>query len=144
MLEQENAAQAKHEQEQYAQAQYNQFAQSVVDQINGLTEISGYDLNMEHDDMQNLYDFITGQDAAGNNYFSKALSNPATLVKTAWFALNGEQMINDITRYFQKEITNVRKESYKKGLADAGKKDKSTVVYKKSTTSKNDSWDDFE
>ena len=54
--------------------------------------------------MQELYDFITGSDAAGNNYFAKALSDPKILVQTAWFALNGKQMISDITDYFQKEI----------------------------------------
>lgn len=37
--------------------------------------------------MQELYDFITGQDAAGNNYLAKALSDPHVLVKTAWLAL---------------------------------------------------------
>jgi len=71
--------------------------------------------------MQMLYDFITGTDAAGNNYFAKALSDPKTLVQAAWFTLNGQQMINDITEYFQKEITKVRKESYEKGKLDANK-----------------------
>lgn len=82
--------------------------------------------------MQNLYDFITGKDAAGNNYFAKALSDPATLVKTAWLALNGDQMVSDITNYFQKEISNVRKTSYKKGVEDTQNKMNKTnnVVYK--------------
>jgi hypothetical protein len=39
--------------------------------------------------MQELYEFITGYDAAGNNYFAKALTDPKTLVQTAWLALNG-------------------------------------------------------
>lgn len=82
--------------------------------------------------MQELYDFITGQDAAGNNYLAKALSDPQVLVKTAWLALNGDQMINDITSYFQKEIASVRKESYKKGVTDTQKKMEKTnnVVFK--------------
>lgn len=130
-IEEENLRQAQIEQEQQAQEQYNQFAQQVIDQINDLKEFSGYDLNLEQDDMQMLYDFITGVDGAGNNYFAKALSDPKTLVQTAWLALNGKQMIEDITNYFQKEITKVRKESYEKGVASAKEKITQTdVVFK--------------
>lgn len=131
MLEDENNKQAQLEQEQVAQEQFAKFSNSVVDEINDFNEFSGYDLNMEQEDMQELYDFVTGVDAAGNNHFAKALSDPKILVRTAWFALNGEQMINDITEYFQKEITNVRKESYKKGVEDTQKKiNQSNFVYK--------------
>ena len=134
--EQENQMQAQLEQEQIAQQQYDQFSDQIVDEINNLKEIQGFELNMENDDMQELYDFITGQDAAGNNYLAKALSDPHVLVKTAWLALNGDQMINDITSYFQKEIANVRKESYKKGVTDTQKKMEKTdkVVFKDTHT----------
>ena len=135
--EQENQMQAQLEQEQIAQQQYDQFSDQIVDEINNLTEIQGFELNMENDDMQELYDFITGYDAAGNNYLAKALSDPHVLVKTAWLALNGDQMINDITSYFQKEIANVRKESYKKGVTDTQKKmEKADKVVFKDTHTK--------
>ena len=136
-MEQENQIQAQLEQEQLAQQEYEQFSNQIVDEINNLKEIQGFDLNMEDDDMQELYDFIVGQDAAGNNYLAKALSDPSILVKTAWLALNGDQMVNDITSYFQKEIANVRKESYKKGVADTQKKiEKNDKVVFKNTASK--------
>ena len=135
--EQENQMQAQIEQEQIAQQQYDQFSDQIVDEINNLKEIQGFELNMENDDMQELYDFITGQDAAGNNYLAKALSDPHVLVKTAWLALNGDQMINDITSYFQKEIASVRKESYKKGVTDTQKKiEKADKVVFKDTHTK--------
>lgn len=143
-IEDENYQQEQAEQEQQALEQYNQFAQSVVDEINNFTEFSGYDLNLDQDEMQELYEFITGHDGAGNNYFAKALADPQILVQTAWFALNGKQMIDDITEYFQKEITHVRKESYNKGLADASK-DKSNIVYKQSNKTRQEfsDLDDF-
>ena len=135
--EQENQMQAQIEQEQIAQQQYDQFSDQIVDEINNLTEIQGFELNMENDDMQELYDFITGYDAAGNNYLAKALSDPHVLVKTAWLALNGDQMIDDITSYFQKEIASVRKESYKKGVTDTQKKmEKADKVVFKDTHTK--------
>lgn len=114
--------------QQEAQAQFNQFAEGVRDQISDFTEFAGCDLNMDNEDMQELYDFITGFDAAGNSYFGKALNDPSTLVRMAWFALNGEKMIQDINEYYKKEIASVRKESYNKGLQAS--KDKTTVVHK--------------
>ena len=43
-------------------------------------------------------------------------------------------MINDITRYFQNEITNVRKTSYEKGMKDAQNKMNNVVYNPKSRT----------
>ena len=144
--EQENLMQEQLEQEQYAQEQYEQFSNQIVDEINNLTEIQGFDLNMDSDDMQTLYDFITGQDAAGNNYLAKALSDPQILVKTAWLALNGDQMINDISNYFQKEIASVRKESYKKGVTDTQKKmnKSNNVVFKDKPGSRQETYSDLD
>lgn len=129
-IEDENLQYQQYQQQQAAAQQFSQFSDTIVDQINDLDEISGYNLNMEDMDKQNLYDFITGTDAAGNNYFAKAMADPKTLVQTAWFALNGQQMIDDISSYFKKEIASVRKESYEKGLADAKKQDGTQVVFK--------------
>lgn len=129
-IEEENIRQAQIEQEQQQSAMFDQFASSVENEINQFNEIQGYDLNMDQQDMQDLYDFITGTDAAGNNYLAKALSDPRILVETAWFTLYGRQMLDDVTNYFQKEITQVRKQSYEKGLKDAKLGNKSSVVYK--------------
>ena len=144
--EQENQMQAQLEQDQIIQQQYEQFSDQIVDEINNLTEIQGFDLNMEDEDMQMLYEFITGYDASGNNYLAKALSDPRILVKTAWLALNGDQMVDDITNYFQKEITSVRKESYKKGVEDTQKKinKSNNVVFKDKPNSRQEIFSDLD
>lgn len=144
--EKENLMQEQLEQEQHAQEEYEQFSNQIVDEINNLKEIQGFDLNMDSDDMQTLYDFITGQDAAGNNYLAKALSDPQTLVKTAWLALNGDQMINDISNYFQKEIASVRRESYNKGVTDTQKKmnKSNNVVFKDKPGSRQETYSDLD
>lgn len=122
---------AKHQQDQLDQERYNQFTQSIADQIDKFKDFSGYNIDMDDEEMQELYEFITGFDAAGNNYFNKALTDPKVVVQMAYFALNGQRLIDDITEYFQKEITNVGRENYAKGLADAQKKkDKTNVVFK--------------
>jgi hypothetical protein len=142
-LENDKVQEEQYQRQAEAQEQFNQFAGSVENSIRGFNEFAGLDINMEPDDMQELYEFITGFDAAGNSHFGKALNDPNTLVKMAWFALNGEQMINDITDYFKHEITNVRKESYNKGVQAArdGK-----VVFKPTKQSSKSSYDldDFE
>lgn len=127
-VEEENARQAQLEQEEYAKEQYNQFADQIIQQISNFDDFSGYDLNLDDEDRDTLYEFIVGVDGAGNNYFAKALSDPKILVQTAWLTLNGKQMMDDITNYFQNEIKQVRKESYEKGLADAKEKMKKTPV----------------
>lgn len=129
-IEDENIRQAQIEQEQQIQDRYNEFAQSIEGEINNLSDFGGYDLNLDQQDMQDLYEFLTGTDAAGNNHFAKALSDPRILVQAGLLTLYGKQMIDDITDYFQKEITQVRQKSYNKGLEDAKVKNKPSVVYK--------------
>lgn len=142
-IEDENAQQLKAEQEEQARQQFEQFEYSVIDQINNFTDFGGYDLNLENDDMQELYDFLVGQDAAGNNYFAKALTDPATLVRTAWLTLHADDMLQDVTEYFKDQIAQVRKESYKKGKEDALKQ-KNSVVFKDKDTDQIDIYNDLD
>ena len=114
--EEESLQYARLKQEQEAQDQFNQFAEKIEDSILNFKAFSGGQISMSNDDMQDLYTFITGVDNAGNSWFGKALQDPDTIVRMAWFELNGEKMLQDITDYYEKEIANVRKESYKKGI----------------------------
>jgi len=59
------------------------------------------DIDLTDDDKNALYTFITGTDSTGVNYFAKALSDPETVVKTAWFAMHGEDVINSIEDYYK-------------------------------------------
>ncbi len=145
--EEESLQYARLKQEQEAQDQFNQFAEKIEDSILNFNNFSGGQINMSNEDMQDLYNFITGYDNAGNSWFGKALQDPNTVVQMAWFVLNGEKMLQDINDYYEKEIANVRKESYNKGLAAAEKKDKPTVTYKPkgraNVTQTYDDLDDF-
>ena len=142
----DNQIQQEQLEEQYRQQEeFENLSNQVVDQINALEEIKGYDLNLEDSDKQELYEFILGQDAAGNNYFAKALADPKTLVRVAWLALNGEQMLEDVTTYFQNEIKSVREQSYKKGKEDALKTiDNPQSVYKPKSEKDQTYYDDLD
>lgn len=142
MIEDETKMQQQTEADAQAQEQFQQFSDQVVNEINNLTTYSGYDLNLQDDDMQEIYDFITSTDAAGNNYFVKALADPKILVKAAWLTLHGEDMLNDITDYYQKAITQAKQEGYEKGLKDKNKKP--DIVYKPRSTQKEEFYDDLD
>ena len=118
-IEDENRQYALYLDEQRKQEQYNQFANSIKDQIIDFNEFQGFELNMDQDDKEELYDFITGFDEAGNSILGKAINDPSILVKMAWFALHGEQMLDDISDYVKQQVTKVRKDSYNKGVEDA-------------------------
>lgn len=107
---------------------YNQFAESVENSIRNFTNISGMDLDMSEDEMEELYDFIVGFDKAGASTFGKVLNNPYYLVKMGWFALHGDQMLADLNDSFNVELQRQKEISYKKGLED-GKSSKGSSLY---------------
>lgn len=111
--------------DQERQEQFAAFSSSIVDNINAFTNIGELDVSMDDDDKNNLYDFITGVDAAGVNHFAKALNDPETIVKTAWFAMHGEDIINSISNYYKNQIQTVARANYEKGLMDAKSKNAS-------------------
>lgn len=113
--------------EQEQQEKFQQFSNSVMQSINSFTSLGDLDINIEDEDADTLYDFITGTDAAGINHFAKALNDPNLLVRAAWFALYGEDVINSISDYYKKEIASASKSSYEKGLKE-GKGGKSPDV----------------
>lgn len=109
MLREENMrSQELKMQQQQQQEQYDVFAQNVAREIQNLTDYYGYELNMNEEEMDQLYEFITGFDNAGVSIFGKALNDPATLVKMAWSVLYGEQAIQDINEYWTNELKNSR------------------------------------
>ena len=57
-------------------------------------------------------------DEAGNNYLYRALQDPETLVKAAWFILNGDEAFNSISDYFTNQIRLVSENQYRKGFEE--------------------------
>lgn len=101
-------------QQQY-QEQFNAFSNAVAEQIEGLTNIGELDINMDDNDMDELYTFITGQDQSGVNHLAKAINDPETLVKMAWFALRGEDVLNSISNYYKEEIKRAHRAGIEEG-----------------------------
>lgn len=134
-IEDQNRQYELYLEEQRQQEQYNQFANSIRDQIIDFNEFQGFELNMDQEDKEDLYEFIVGFDEAGNSILGKALNDPRILVRMAWFALHGEQMLDDVSEYVKQQVTEVRRNSYNKGVEDAragkvkdGNRKPSTVI----------------
>ena len=109
--------------EQQQQEAYNQFQDSVINSINQFNAIGNLDLNFDDSDKEELAQFMLSRDEAGNNYLWQALQDPDTLVKAAWFILNGDEALNSISDYFINQIKLVSENQYKKGFEEgkAGK-----------------------
>ena len=61
---------------------------------------------------------MLSRDEAGNNYLWQALQDPNTLVRAAWFILNGDEALNSISDYFVNQIKQVSENQYKKGFEE--------------------------
>ena len=108
------------------------FDENMDDIMNSINEI------LNNEDKEELAQFILGRDQAGINWFGKALEDPDTVVRMAWFALKGEDAFNDIENYISQQIKTAAQNAYNKGLEE-GKKNKVVInpSYNKTTTTKN-------
>ena len=112
------AQQQQAEIEQQQQEAYNQFQDSVINSINQFNSIGNLDLNFDNADKEELAQFMLSRDEAGNNYLWQALQDPDILVKAAWFILNGDEALNNISDYFINQIKLVSENQYKKGFEE--------------------------
>ena len=113
--------QLKQEQEAEQQNIFNEYSKAVVNSIDNFNSIGNLDLNFEDSDKEELAEFMLSQDETGSNYLYKALQDPNTLVRAAWFILNGEEAFNNISDYFTNQIKLVSENQYRKGLEDGRK-----------------------
>lgn len=120
-LEEEKLQREQYEQELQQRERFEAFSGQVQNSIRNFNSIGQLDISLSEDDIEEVAQFLLTADGAGINHFSKALNDPDTLVKMAWFALKGEDAFNDITNYFTNEIKKREQASYQKGLADAKK-----------------------
>ena len=100
------------------QEAYNQFQDIVIQSIDNFNSIGNLDLNFSDADKEELASFMLSRDEAGNNYLWQALQDPETLVKAAWFILNGDEAFNNISDYFVNQIKLVSQNQYKKGFEE--------------------------
>ena len=117
-LEQEDKAQQQLFEAQQRQQEFSEFQNSVYESIGTIQDIGGA-IELEDEDRNLIAEFILGRDNAGISYLGKALNDPDTLVKMSWFALKGEEALDDIQNYYSEQIKAARQAGYNEGLAAA-------------------------
>lgn len=120
--EEEMAKYEQYQSEQKAQEEYNKFAQSIYDSVGKFQPMNG-NIDMDSNDRSQLYEFLTGQDNAGNNWFRKALQDPEAVTKMAWYLLYGDQAFWDVQNYYGSQIMALKKDLPKQ-------KPISNIIYK--------------
>lgn len=125
-LQQDEEAEEYNQQVARNQAAYNDFASRIYDEIQGLNSFAGQSLELSNEDYEELAAFMLDLDDNGVSAFGKALNDPTLFTKAAFWLLNEDQIIQELTRQMQ--------DNYKRGY-EAAKKDlnKPAVVFKPST-----------
>lgn len=95
---------------------YNNFKDSIYNQINDFSEISldykdtqSDSLSIEDSEKDAIYKYILDRDADGATQFFKDINDPQKLVEMAWFSLFGKDAISDISNYWKTQLKNSRK-----------------------------------
>lgn len=98
------------------QRQILEFQTAIQDTVDKVDSIGEFDLDDE--DKEEIAEFILGVDKTGTRYFARALNDPELLTKMAWFALNGEDALEALSKYYKEQIDSYSKANYKKGFED--------------------------
>lgn len=126
--EQELAEQELAQKQAQDSEQLQQFQDAIVGSINNLDQDNDFAFNLSNADKQELYNFMFQQDATGLSYLNRAINDPNTLTKMSWYALHGDEAIENMRNYYEHQITETRRTSYAKGMED-GKSGKKTVIF---------------
>lgn len=124
-LQQDEEAQLANEQAAQQEAAYRQFATSITNEIRGLNSFAGQELELSEEDSEELAAFMLDLDEQGTSAFGRALQDPSLFTKAAFWLLNEEQIIEELTKQMQENY----KRGYEAAKADLGK-NKSAVVFK--------------
>ena len=119
--------QALEAEQQQKEAEFNEFQNSVINEVGQLQSVGSMNMDMTDEEKNQLATFILDKDQSGVNYLARALNDPKTLVKMAWFALHGDDAFTDLDDYVGSQIKEVSRAQYDKGYKD-GKANKSKAT----------------
>ena len=125
-LQEDEEAQLANEQAAQQEAAYRQFATSITNEIRGLNSFAGQELELSNEDSEELAAFMLELDEQGTSAFGRALQDPTLFTKAAFWLLNEEQIIEELTRQMQDNY----KRGYEQAKADLKTSNKPSVVFK--------------
>lgn len=107
---------------------FQNFQDTILDEIEDLTEIAGQPIALSTQEMDDLAQFMLDRDENGNTYFSNLLRNPQVYTQAAFWVLKGPEIMD--------EMSNEIQAAYQRGFNDAQSKSKPAVVFKPQSNSR--------
>ena len=138
-LQQDEEAQLASEQAAKQEAAYRQFATSITNEIRGLNSFAGQELELSDEDSEELAAFMLELDESGTSAFGRALQDPNLFTKAAFWLLNEEQIIEELSKQMQDNY----KRGYEQAKADLQGSNKPSVVFKPKKSEKKSQSDEF-
>ena len=135
-LEKDKEIREANERAAQQKAAYDSFASSIMNEIRGLNSFAGQDLELSNEDVEELSTFMLDIDNNGMSAFGKAMQDPALFTRAAFWLLNEDKIIEELTKQMQ--------DTYTRGYENA-KKDmqgKSKLVISQ-PTKQNNNFDNF-
>lgn len=138
-LQQDEEAQLANEQAAQQETAYRHFATSIVNEIRGLNSFAGQELELSGEDSEELAAFMLELDESGTSAFGRALQDPNLFTKAAFWLLNEEQIIEELSKQMQDNY----KRGYEQAKADLQGNNKPSVVFKPKKSEKKTQSDEF-
>ena len=138
-LQQDEEAQLANEQAAKQEAAYRQFATSINNEIRGLNSFAGQELELSDEDSEELAAFMLDLDETGTSAFGRALQDPNLFTKAAFWLLNEEQIIEELSKQMQDNY----KRGYEQAKADLQGNPKPKLVFNPKPQPKAQKQDDF-
>lgn len=129
-LQQDEEAQLANQQAAQQEAAFKNFASSIVTEIRGLNSFAGQDLELSREDAEELASFMLDIDERGTSAFGRALQDPTLFTKAAFWLLNEDQIIEELTKQMQDNY----KRGYEAAKADLNGVNKSKLVFNTKTS----------
>lgn len=109
------------ESEDRTKRQQQEYEGLIVDTLNGMSnmKLGDLDAQLSDEDKEDIASAILDSDATGTRYLVGLINDPETLSKMVWYALKGDEAINQMQRYYKNEINNRQQAAYQKGFEDA-------------------------
>ena len=131
-LQKDEEAQLANEQAAKNELAYKNFANSITNEIRNLNSFAGQDLELSNEDAEELASFMLDLDESGVSTFGKALQDPKLFTKAAFWLLNEDQIIEELTKQMQDNY----KRGYEAAKADFNGVGKSKLVFNNTTQPK--------
>ena len=138
-LQQDEEAQLANEQAAQQEAAYRRFATSITNEIRGLNSFAGQELELSDEDSEELAAFMLELDDTGTSAFGRALQDPNLFTKAAFWLLNEDQIIEELT----KQMSDNYKRGYEQAKADLQGHTKPKLVFNNKPQPKKEELDDF-